>query len=190
MTRQQPELVGLDEVARVTGRSLATVRRALPQLRENGAEKRENVWHVPVSAVLGQGWTIDDANVWTAPDEATRHDASRDTSGAQRDASSDVSPREVDGLRAKVRELEARLVAAEAKGEKWQAIAAERGLALDDLRRSLRVIEARNVENVAQDSAHGSQAPEPTPAVPTHPVEAERPAERPGRGLFSRLRGR
>ena len=171
-----PHIVGLGEVAARCGVSRSTVNRHRASLEENGAWKDDaGAWHVPVSALLALGWS---------PTPDTPAVASSDVPPVSRG----TSERDADDTpsRARISELEARLVVVQAEADKWQAIAAERGLALEDLRRSLRVIEARNVENRAQDVAGGPETVERAPEVPTHPVEPERPRV----GRLARLLGR
>lgn len=146
------EFVGLQEVAKVAGKSLSTVNRNLAKLRDYGAYKDgEGVWHVPVTAIEGAGWHV-------------RSDMPRGVSPttlmASHDTSSEVSDlrTELDSLRKEVSALRGQLGAAEAAAEKWQLVAAERLQNLDDLRRSQRLLEAVNsgVSERGADSATAS----------------------------------
>lgn len=151
------EFVGLSEVARVANRSLSTVNRNLSKLRDFGAYKDdEGVWRVPITAIEGVGWHV-------------TGDMPRDSAPAAHAASPDTSPdmleirAQLDSLREELTALRGRLTVAEADAEKWQMIAAERLQNLDDLRRSQRLLEARNAEPVSTE--------EPPPA----PAQSERP---------------
>ena len=159
-------IVGLAEVARLCGVSLSTVNRKTTQLRDFGAEKDDDgVWHVPVTAIEAVGWKIkpDTSRHVTDDMAVTRPDMSDETAA----------------LRTENVELRAQLTRAEADAEKWQAIAAERALALEDMRRGQRLLEARNAEQVS--------TPAPVEHEPPAPVEHEPPATWLGR--FRRARG-
>lgn len=162
-----PHIVGLGEVAARCGVSRSTVNRNRAKLEENGAWKDDaGAWHVPVSALLGLGWS---------PTPDTSAGASSDVppvshGTSERDA-------ELAQLQARVSELEARLAVVQAEADKWQAIAAERSLALEDLRRSLLLLETARTR---------SPEPEPEPARPV--VTAPEPPR--AGGVFSRFRRR
>lgn len=131
-----PHIVGLGEVAARCGVSRSTVNRNRAKLEENGAWKDEaGAWHVPVSALLGLGWD-------PRPAEAgTSHDTPDDVPVTHPGGASDTS-HELAELRAELADVERRRVVAEAEADKWRAIAAERSLSLEDLRRTLRLLEA------------------------------------------------
>lgn len=159
-------IVGLAEVARLCGVSLSTVNRKTAQLRDFGAEKDDDgVWHVPVTAIEGVGWTI-------------KPDTSRHVTDDMPVTRPDM-PDETSSLRAENAELRAKLARAEADADKWQMVAAERLAHLDDMRRGQRLLEARNAEPVS--------TPAPVEVEPPAPVRSEEPAT--WRGRFRRVRG-
>ncbi|MFC6152032.1 MULTISPECIES: hypothetical protein [Actinomycetes] len=161
-------IVGLAEVARRCGVSLSTVNRKVSKLRDFGAEKDAyGVWHVPVTAIEGVGWTIQpDMPRHVTPDmSVTRPDMSPETTEIRA---------QLDSLREELTALSGRLTVTEADRDRWQAIAAERLQNLHDLRLAQRLLEARNAPGPEQES---------TPA----PAEPEQPAT--WRGRFRRVRG-
>lgn len=161
--------VGLSEVARAANRSLSTVNRNLSKLRDYGAYKDdEGVWHVPVTAIEGVGWTI-------KPD-TSRH-VSDDTPVTRTDMSGDMAQ-----LREENADLRAKLARAEADADKWQALAAERLAHLDDMRRSQRLLEARDV------SRESEPASSEQPAVSERTMQDESPAGRVAGWMRRRLR--
>lgn len=132
-------IVGLSEVARLCGVSLSTVNRKVSKLRDYGAEKdTEGVWHVPVTALEAAGFKLLPQNA-----DIPRH-VTTDTSVTQGDMSKIVADmsEQIDSLSEQNRHLQENLRALEADRDLHRAISAERQLALDDLRRTLRLLEA------------------------------------------------
>lgn len=128
--------------------SRSTLRRWLQAGKVPGATRTEDGgWAIPVDGLLAAG--------------AHLHNPRTSARGVNTDADRvhDASP--VDALREELGQLRLEVVVARAQREKAEAIAEERGRALDDARRMLRMLEAGPVP------AHG------TPVEPVHDTPAE-----------------
>lgn len=124
MTPPQPPTVSLARAVELCGVSRSTIQRRKTELIELGATVKPSGWVIPIPALIGAGLL----SPTTPPDPIA--DTPSDTS---KDTPSDTS--EIERLRERLRDAETRAEVAE-------AIADERGKALDRADIALRMLEA------------------------------------------------
>lgn len=170
---QQPALT-LSEAATRARVSRSTVRRRLDAgdlpnaYRADGPEgPGTGPWQIPVPDLLAAG--IDVAR----PDRQTVAEQGGQAGDTDREQGHDTARR--------LAELERDLAVEAERRRAAEQLATERSERIDDLRRSLRVLEAR------VGSPGGPETAPDAPGSPEHPGEPERPAR--GRSWLRRLRG-
>ncbi len=170
-TPETPADLGLKEASRVTGISLSTLRRRRSDLRKAGATQHaDGTWSIPVHTLITLGML--DKVGSTSPAAATPTERPFDPPTWDQVAS----------LRDQLSDAQQRAAVAE-------AVAHERGNALDDARRTMRMLETRTVTPSAPpDEASNHKAN--LSLVPTDPISEPPPETRTERPLRSWWRNR
>lgn len=170
-TAETPADLGLKEASRITGISLSTLRRRRDDLRNAGATQHaDGTWSIPVHTLITLGM-LDKVGP-TAPVSPTPTERPSDTPTWDQVAS----------LRDQLSDAQQRAAVAE-------AIAHERGSALEDARRAMRMLETRTV-TPAETPEESSNARGNLTLVPTNPVTAPPPETLPERPLRAWWRNR
>jgi len=125
MTAPLPNVVGLAQAAKITGRSESTIRRKRSELEQLGATTGPSGWQIPIEALV-HIWNIDisTAGVPLTPPLIAG-------------VSSDVI-----ALQQQLRETQIRADRERARADEAERLAQERQGHIDDLRMSLRMLEA------------------------------------------------
>lgn len=146
-----PPSVGLAEAARLCGCSVSTLRRRRDDLLRQGATQTDRGWSIPIPALIALGLMPNS----TPPDGvAPRTVTPVMTPPAETPA--------LDALRQQLADTERRLLEAQHRAALAEAVAEERGRALDAERAALRLLTT---------TPHGSPSPvEPAAAAPA-PVD-------------------
>ncbi len=152
-TPETPADLGLKEASRVTGISLSTLRRRRSDLRKAGATQHaDGTWSIPVHTLITLGMLDKVGPHSPAPTERPSDAPTWDQVASLRDQLTDARQR-----------------AAVA-----EAIAHERGNALDDARRAMRMLETRPMTpSVTPEET--SNAKEDLTLVPTSPISVQPP---------------
>lgn len=162
-TPDTPADLGLKEAARITGISLSTFRRRRDDLRNAGATQHaDGAWSIPVHTLVTLGM-LDKVSP-TEPVSPKPPERPSDSPTWDQMAS----------LRGQLSEAEQRAAVAE-------AIAHERGSALEDARRAMRMLETRTV-TPGETPENFSNTKVNLTLVPTNPASElplETPTERP-----------
>lgn len=171
----------LKRAAEVAGVSTSTLRRNKETLREHGATITEHGWKVPMSALIASGLM----RRTTPPDQPAPAPRAAEAPGE------DQTAERVRELEREALELRHRAELAEERQRAAEAVARERGEALEDVRAAMRML-------TAGPSSTAPSAPEtasPAPAGPAEPPAPEMPAPaeqsaRPPTGQHARPRRR
>lgn len=156
-TVETPADFGLKEASRVTGVSLSTLRRRRDDLRNAGATQHaDGTWSIPVHTLITLGM-LDKVGP-TAPVSSTPTERPSDAPTWDQVAS----------LRGQLSDAQRRAAVAE-------AVAHERGNALEDVRRAMRMLETRTV-TPAETPEKTSDTKANLTLVPAKP-ESESPPE-------------
>lgn len=145
----------LKRAAEVAGVSPSTLRRHKELLRGHGATISENGWQVPMSALVASGLM----RRTTPPDEPEQA-----SGGAEAPAENQMQKR-LRELEREAMELRHRTELAEERQRAAEAVARERGEALEDARMVMRML-------TAGPSAKVSATPEPPPEEAVTPQQA------------------
>ncbi len=167
-TPETPANLGLKEASRVTGISLSTLRRRRSDLRKAGATQHaDGTWSIPVHTLITLGMLDKVGPHSPAPTERPSDAPTWDQVASLRDQLTDARQR-----------------AAVA-----EAVAHERGNALEDARRAMRMLETRTVTpSATPDEASNHKAN--LSLVPTNPVSEPPPETRTERPMRSWWRNR
>lgn len=135
-------------------------------------------WKIPLADLLAEGFVPGGGRTFVTEQPNTPIDP---TGAVGETPHMDVTPGEVEQLQAKLDEADRERSELLRRAEVAEAIAEERGNALEDMRTTLRMLEAgQSIQNVAsEDEAADS---------PSTEVESHIPDAVPSGGLFSRLR--
>lgn len=133
MTSQLAPAVGLAEAAKLTGKSVSTIRRKKSELQSLGAHIAQEGWTIPIPALVQLGLL----------DKVTPPAGGMPPSMTPPVIGGGTSP-EID-------ELRLRLVAVEQRAILAEAIAEERLHRIEDLRQSLHMIEATKPATVSDE---------------------------------------
>lgn len=156
-TTDTPADLGLKEASRVTGVSLSTLRRRRDDLRNAGATQHaDGTWSIPIHTLITLGML--DRVGPSAPVSLTPTERPSDAPTWDQVAS----------LRDQLMDAQQRAAVAE-------AVAHERGNALEDVRRAMRMLETRTV-TPAETPKESSNIKENLTLVPTN-TESEPPPE-------------
>lgn len=145
---------GMRRAAEVAGVSVSTLRRNKELLREHGAVIAADGWQVPLSALVASGLM----RRTTPPEASTAPSQQAETT---RDPGALVEAQE------RIRELEREALELRFRAEKAEAIAQERGSALEAERMALRML------TTGPPTAPAEPDPEPTPAPASQPPAPE-----------------
>lgn len=160
-----PPCVGLREAARVSGVSVATVRRRREQLIELGATVQPSGWVIPIPALVGVG--LLDRVSPPDTDSTSRGDTVHGTpSVSPPGIPVDIPSPEVEELRREVAELRRRAEVAE-------AVAAERQVTIDAQAMALRAIADRPYGEPSREPVAPTTAPEPSSPPPAPAAEPQ-----------------
>lgn len=153
-----PPMLSQAEAARVCKVSTATIRRARQAGKLPGAVQTADGWAIPIPELIAAG-IMPRA---TPPDTPTTPIATRVASPLN---DTGDTPRHTPTDTAVVDELRAKLAAAEQRAAVAEAVARERGLALEDARLALRAL-----TGPAPDTAHATPTTPPPRAPETPPT--------------------
>jgi DNA-binding protein H-NS len=166
----------MKRAAEVAGVSVSTIRRNKELLREHGAVLDPDGWKVPMSALIASGLM----RRTTPPDQpAPVHRGAEVPTEA-------LMPERVRELERELLEERHRRELAEERQRAAEAVAHERGEALEDVRTAMRML-------TAGPTTTTTTAPETAPEAAPGPPESERPAQRhaaPRRTWWNRFTGR
>lgn len=149
-----PPCVGLREAARVSGVSIATVRRRREQLIEHGATVQASGWMIPIPALVAVG--LLDRVSPPVTGSRTKGDTSHATPVMAPGVTHSATPS------SEVEELRRELVEARQRAAVAEAVAAERQVTIEAQALALRAITARPTTT--------NNDPPEEPATPTTPV--------------------
>ena len=142
--------------AEVAGVSVSTLRRNKELLQAHGAVIAADGWQVPLSALVASGLMRR-----TTPSEASTAPREAQEAGTTRDPGALTQAQE------RIRELEREALELRFRAEKAEAIAQERGSALEAERMALRML------TTGPPTAPAEPDPEPTPAPVSPPPAPE-----------------
>ena len=148
---------GMRRAAEVAGVSVSTLRRNKELLRTHGAVIAADGWQVPLSALVASGLM----RRTTPPEASTAPPQEAQEAGTARDPGALTQAQE------RIRELEREAMELRFRAEKAEAIAQERGSALEAERMALRMLTTGPVTAPAEPD------PEPTPAPVSPPPASE-----------------
>lgn len=155
---------GMKRAAEVAGVSVSTIRRNRELLREHGAVLDPDGWKVPMSALIASGLM----RRITPPDQPAS------TSKGPEKPAKDQAPEHVRELERELLEERHRRELAEERQHAAEAVARERGEALEDMRSAMRML-------TAGSGAAATSAPETAPQTPFETpehVESEKSAQK------------
>lgn len=157
---------GMRRAAEVAGVSVSTLRRNKELLRAHGAVIAADGWQVPLSALVASGLMrrTSPPEVSSPPDQEVE---------AARDPGALVEAQE------RIRELEREALELRFRAEKAEAIAQERGSALEAERMALRMLTTGPATAPAEPGP--GSAPDPVPASPPPAAEQADPEPEPVR---------
>lgn len=148
---------GMRRAAEVAGVSVSTLRRNKELLQAHGAVIAANGWQVPLSALVASGLM----RRTTPPETSTAPPQEVQEAGTTQDPGALTQAQE------RIRELEREALELRFRAEKAEAIAQERGSALEAERMALRML------TTGPPPAPAEPDPEPTPAPVSPPPAPE-----------------